>query len=44
MIHIIYEYSRTQIYRIAADCEIYPIHPKSDIYERLSMVLYYGDR
>ena len=38
------EYSRTRIHRISADCEIYPIYPKSDIYEEISIVLYYGDR
>ena len=27
-------YSRTRIYQIVADCEIYPIYSKSDIYNR----------
>ena len=32
-------YSRTLIYWISADCEIYPIYPKSYIYDEISIVL-----
>ena len=36
-------YSRTRIYRISADCEIYPIYAKY-IYEGTFIVLYYGEQ
>ena len=37
-------YSKTRIYRISADCEIYPIYLKSNIYEGTSIFLYYEDQ
>ena len=35
---------RTQIYRISADCQIYPIYPNSDIYEGTSMAFTLGTK